>query len=99
MTLAKDDSSTGKLDQAAFVNVVRKMVEAAEVSPPFFSPRNLFFILITAWSEVGTSFALPAMGALSARIQQRFECGPSEIGSLVSSQSHPVLALWFLDLP
>lgn len=84
VTLAKDENSTGKLDQETFVKVVRQMVEDADVEPPFCSPRTVFFIFVTAWSEVGTSFALPAMGALSMRIQQRFECGASEIGSLTA---------------
>ena len=81
---AQQDSSSGKLDKEAFTQVVRKLVEEAEDGGSLLSPRNLFSVFITSWSEVGTSFALPAMGALSARIQQRFDCGAAEIGQLTA---------------
>ena len=78
-------SATGKFDKAAFVGVVRSMVEEGAGAEPFWTARNAFLLFITAWSEVGTSFALPAMGAMSSRIKQRFECGDAEIGSLTAA--------------
>lgn len=79
---AEKDSASGKLDKDAFVRVVRQM--AVDTESPLLSGRNLFFMFVTSWSEVGTSFALPAMGALSARIQRRFDCGAAEIGELTA---------------
>lgn len=81
---AKDTSTDGTLNKEGFTQAVREMVEATSESEPFFTPRNIFFLFITSWSEVGTSFALPAMGALSTRIKYRFDCGDAEIGSLTA---------------
>jgi Ca2+-binding EF-hand superfamily protein len=47
------------------------------------NPRFLWLAFLTSWFEVGTSFCLPAMGALSLRVQQRFSAGDGDIGSLV----------------
>eukprot|EP01043_Picozoa_sp_COSAG02_P018633 COSAG02_NODE_875_length_16279_cov_199.143078_3_plen_1291_part_00 len=81
---AKAESSSGTLDKEAFKKVVRESVKATDQTSSLLSGRNLFFLFVTSWSEVGTSFALPAMGALSARIQRRFDCGAAEIGQLTA---------------
>lgn len=39
----------------------------------------------SAWFEMGTSFALPAMGALSDRIKERFDISDEGIGTLTSA--------------
>ena len=51
----------------------------------FCSFRTAYYILWTAWFEMGTSFALPAMGALSERIKERFDTTDAGIGVLTAA--------------
>mmetsp|Transcript_17005 Transcript_17005/g.39237 ORF Transcript_17005/g.39237 Transcript_17005/m.39237 type:complete len:592 (-) Transcript_17005:751-2526(-) len=73
-----------KLDKQEFVQAVLDL-ETSTVKPPFCTCRSTYYIFWTAWFEMGTSFALPAMGALSGRIKDRFETTDSGIGVLTSA--------------
>jgi Ca2+-binding EF-hand superfamily protein len=74
----------GRLDKESFVEAVRTMEEAEE-KDSLWSWRTVYYVFLTAWFEMGTSFALPAMGALSDRIQDRFDINDEGIGTLTSA--------------
>lgn len=44
-----------------------------------------------SWFEMGTSFSLPAMGALATRMKFRFDLTETQLGSLVQSSVLTVL--------
>jgi MFS family permease len=46
---------------------------------------NCLLLVPTAWFEMGTSFSLPAMGALPDRIKERFDMNDEGIGTLTSA--------------
>lgn len=74
----------GKLDKDSFVRGIEEANDLEE-RPALFTLRTLYYVFLTAWFEMGTSFSLPAMGALSNRIQDRFNIGEQEIGTLTSA--------------
>lgn len=61
----------GKLDKDTFLEAIRLMDEESggRQKAPFFTWRTAYYVFLTAWFEMGTSFSLPAMGALSERIK------------------------------
>lgn len=76
--------NNGKLDKDGFIEAVGAL-ERNDEKTALFSRRTAYYLFLTAWFEVGTSFALPAMGALSERIQTRFETNEEGIGTLTSA--------------
>jgi MFS family permease len=50
-----------------------------------FYPIAPDYLFLTMWFEMGTSFSLPAMGALSDRIKERFDVTDEGIGQLTSA--------------
>lgn len=90
-----DTDGDGKLSEAEFTEAVKALAASADgagggdaaerrsMRAFFRSPRNLWLAFVTSWFEIGTSFCLPAMGALSLRVQHRFGAGDKDIGALV----------------
>ena len=74
----------GKLTKDAFVEAVVQMSNSNEEAS-LISWRTAYYIFLTAWFEMGTSFSLPAMGALSDRIKDRFDTNDEGIGTLTSA--------------
>ena len=54
---------------------VKKSVTAGSIA------ENAFLVVVTSLFEMGTSFSLPAMGALSLGIQNRYDVGPGEVAT------------------
>ena len=76
----------GRLGKETFVNAIMKMEgDQDSGKTKLLSVRTAYFVFLTAWFEVGTSFALPAMGALSDRIKDRFDITDIGIGTLTSA--------------
>jgi len=77
----------GKLDKDVFLEAIRLMDEEAggRQKAPFFTWRTAYYVFLTAWFEMGTSFSLPAMGALSERMKSRLDITDQEIGVLTSA--------------
>lgn len=84
----------GKLGRDTFLEAIRLMDEEAggRQKTPFFTWRTAYYVFLTAWFEVGTSFSLPAMGALSERIKARFDITDQEIGVLTSAYFFAAMA-------
>lgn len=86
-----EERSSGRvLDRQTFLAEVRRMREEAETGGDgagvsLLSWRTVIYVFLVSWFEVGTSFCLPAMGALSDRIKARFDVGDQEIGTLTSA--------------
>lgn len=78
-------NSNGKLTKEAFVDAIVEMGNGTAEKPSLLSLRTAYYVFLTAWFEVGTSFALPAMGALSDRIKGRFDISDDGIGTLTSA--------------
>eukprot|EP00539_Tryblionella_compressa_P006019 CAMPEP_0178769758 /NCGR_PEP_ID=MMETSP0744-20121128/21014_1 /TAXON_ID=913974 /ORGANISM="Nitzschia punctata, Strain CCMP561" /LENGTH=674 /DNA_ID=CAMNT_0020426059 /DNA_START=235 /DNA_END=2259 /DNA_ORIENTATION=- len=74
----------GKLDKENFIEAIENL-EVNNERAPLLSWRTAYYVFLTAWFEMGTSFALPAMGALSDRIQARFDTNEEGIGTLTSA--------------
>jgi len=81
-----DKNSTGGLDYAEFANAVKLLhtTSGGGTKQPFLTPINMYMVFVTAFFELGTSLSLPAMGALSVQMQNRFDIGDADIGALVS---------------
>lgn len=80
----QNQNEQGRLDKDTFIQVVMNM-EANQEKPSLLSWRSVYFIFLTAWFEIGTSFVFPAMGALSDRIKDRFLITDEGIGTLTSA--------------
>ena len=87
-----DGDGDGTLDPSEFAAAVRALAQEGDASAggsdrgsmrAFCTPRNIWLAFITSFFEIGTSFCLPAMGALSSRMQARFETNDAGIGALV----------------
>lgn len=78
------ESDEGKLTKEHFIEAVTELDGGNEESQ-LVSWRTAYYVFWTAWFEMGTSFALPAMGALSSRIQNRFDVNEEGIGTLTSA--------------
>jgi MFS family permease/Ca2+-binding EF-hand superfamily protein len=74
----------GRLDKESFVEAVRNMSKSKEEAA-LLSWRTAYYVFLTAWFEMGTSFSLPAMGALSDQIKERFDTNDEGIGTLTSA--------------
>lgn len=75
----------GRLDKQSFVDAVQHMTTQPQGKAPFWTWRTAYYVFLTAWFKMGTSFALPAMGALSGRIKERFDTNDEGIGTLTSA--------------
>ena len=82
--VSETQNGEGKLDKEAFVEAVVQMSKSKEEAS-LVSMRTAYYIFLTAWFEMGTSFSLPAMGALSDRIKDRFDTNDEGIGTLTSA--------------
>jgi Ca2+-binding EF-hand superfamily protein len=74
----------GKLAKELFVKAVLEMSKVKEEAS-LLSWRTAYYVFLTVWFEMGTSFSLPAMGALSDRIKVRFNINDEGIGTLTSA--------------
>lgn len=75
----------GTLNRATFIQAISEMEAHEEAHTELRSFRTFYFVFLISWFEMGTSFSLPAMGALSERIKLRFDVGDQEIGTLTSA--------------
>ena len=78
--------SGGVLDKEAFLEEIRRVDSEMEMpKSSLLTWRTVYYVFLVSWFEMGTSFSLPAMGALSDRIKYRFDVGDQEIGTLTSA--------------
>eukprot|EP00978_Attheya_sp_CCMP212_P024794 scaffold78526_cov59-Attheya_sp.AAC.4 len=78
-------SDDGTLDRDTFIEAISEMEAHEEAHTELRSFRTFYFVFLISFFEMGTSFSLPAMGALSERIKLRFDIGDQEIGTLTSA--------------
>jgi len=84
----REGGGSGVLDKDAFLEEIRRVdIETKEPKKrcALLTWRTIYYVFLVSWFEMGTSFSLPAMGALSDRIKYRFDVGDQEIGTLTSA--------------
>jgi Ca2+-binding EF-hand superfamily protein len=85
-TQRMDGNGDQKISRDEFARIVQNYAKNEQNTgrKPFLTCRNLRLMFITSLFELGTSFCLPAMGALATRIQIRYGgLSDAGVGSLV----------------
>jgi Ca2+-binding EF-hand superfamily protein/MFS family permease len=86
-TQRMDKDGNGEISKAEFIRIAENYAKNEQGQgrrPPFFTCRNMGLVFVTSLFEIGTSFCLPAMGALAVRIQIRYGgLTDAGVGSLV----------------
>lgn len=95
--LKADKNKDYKLDKDEFAGAVREIAKRhSHPASRCFTLYNIWVFFVVSWFEMGTSFSLPAMGALAARMKFRFDLTETELGSLVGLYYLGVCQLNFL---
>eukprot|EP01023_Acetabularia_acetabulum_P040733 TRINITY_DN3953_c0_g1_i2.p1 TRINITY_DN3953_c0_g1~~TRINITY_DN3953_c0_g1_i2.p1 ORF type:complete len:642 (+),score=137.09 TRINITY_DN3953_c0_g1_i2:61-1986(+) len=76
-----DTNHDGQLNFSEFLAMVKKSSHSSQPITCRVVMETIFLVIMTSLFEMGTSFALPAMGALSARIRDRYDIGNDKIGT------------------
>eukprot|EP00041_Stephanoeca_diplocostata_P032889 m.1068626 g.1068626 ORF g.1068626 m.1068626 type:complete len:715 (+) comp24225_c0_seq24:402-2546(+) len=79
-----DTNKDGRLSREEFAEGVRALAQQRSRPPGrCLTLYNVWVFFLCSWFEMGTSFSLPAMGALATRMKFRFDLSETQLGSLV----------------